>query len=122
VGELGALVPFILIVALFWLLIIRPASKRQKAVSRMQASLEVGAEVMLTSGLYATVVSLAGDRAEVEIAPGTVVTIARAAVGSVVTPTEPLDETDGYDELDGLDETGGVDDLDRRTIRDTEDR
>jgi len=119
VGELGALVPFVLIVALFWLLIIRPASKRQKAVSRMQASLEVGAEVMLTSGLYATVVALADDRAEVEIAPGTVVTIARAAVGSVVSPVEPLDEVDSYDGADGYDELDGSD---RPTARDTEDR
>ena len=112
-GELGAIVPFVLIAVLFWLLIIRPASKRQKAVSQMQSSLEIGDDVMLTSGVYATVVDLLDDRAEVEIAPGTVITVARGAVGSVVPPQ--------HDELDRSDRDP-LAELDDPARRDPEDR
>ncbi len=44
------LLPLVGIALLFWLFIIRPASRRQKELGRMQASLTVGDEVMLTSG------------------------------------------------------------------------
>ena len=50
--ELASLLPIIGIALLFWLLIIRPQSKRQKAVQSMQAGLQPGTEVMLTSGIF----------------------------------------------------------------------
>ena len=50
--ELVSLLPIIGIALLFWLLIIRPQSRRQKAVVAMQSALEPGTEVMLSSGVY----------------------------------------------------------------------
>lgn len=90
--ELVSLLPLVGIALLFWLLIIRPASRRAKELGRMQSSLEVGNEVMLTSGVYATIREVSDDRLGVEIAPGVVISVARGAVGTVVTPelaTEP---------------------------------
>lgn len=81
--ELVSLLPLVGIALLFWLLIIRPASRRQKELSRMQASLEVGDEVMLTSGVYGTLRELAGEHVRVEIADGVVIKVARGAVGSI---------------------------------------
>ena len=52
-SQLAQLLPLVGIALIFWLLIIRPAQRRQKALSRMQSSLSVGDEVMLTSGIYA---------------------------------------------------------------------
>ncbi len=80
------LVPWLWIAAIavvFWLLIIRPASKRQKEVMSLQASLKPGDDVVLTSGVFATVVALADDHLEVEVAPGVVLRVVRQAVGSV---------------------------------------
>ena len=89
------LLPLVGIVLLFWLFIIRPASRRQKELGRMQSSLSVGDEVMLTSGVYATVEQLEDDHVLVEIAEGVVIKVARGAVGNKVQQQEePDDEPD----------------------------
>ena len=94
-GELASFLPLVAIALLFWLMVVRPASRRQKAVARLQADLQPGQRIMLSSGIYGTVRSLADDRARVEIAPGTEIEVARAAISVVQTPTEPIDPTAG---------------------------
>ena len=61
--QLVSFLPLVAIALLFWLLVVRPASRRQKAVARLQADLQVGQRVMLSSGIFATVRSLDCDRA-----------------------------------------------------------
>jgi preprotein translocase subunit YajC len=82
-GLIGVL-PLIGIALVFWLLIIRPASRRNKDMRTMQSALSVGDQVMLTSGFFGTVRAVHDDRLEIELAPGIVVTVAKGAVGSVV--------------------------------------
>lgn len=84
--ELVSLLPIVGIALLFWLLIIRPASKRQKDLLRMQNSLNAGDEVMLTSGIYGRLVATYDDRLEVAIADGVTITVARGAIAQVVQP------------------------------------
>ena len=45
--ELASLLPLVAIGLLFWLLLIRPQSRRQRDVRQMQAALNVGDHVML---------------------------------------------------------------------------
>lgn len=90
--ELVQLLPLVGIALLFWLLVIRPASRRQRELTRMQSALSVGDEVILTSGVFGTLVELAEDRVGVEIAPGVVIHVARGAVGTVVPREEVLGE------------------------------
>ena len=94
-GELASFLPLVAIALLFWLMVVRPASRRQKAVAQLQADLQPGQRIMLSSGIYGTVRSLADDRARVEIAPGTEIEVARAAISVVQTPPEPTDPTAG---------------------------
>jgi preprotein translocase subunit YajC len=47
---------------------------------------------MMSSGVFGTVTSIADDRARLEIAPGTEIEIARAAIAKVDTP--PTGEVD----------------------------
>ncbi|MEI5675004.1 MULTISPECIES: preprotein translocase subunit YajC [Nocardioides] len=82
--EFAGLLPFAAIALLFWLLIIRPASKRQRELRGMQSSLSVGDEVMLTSGVFAHVTEVADDHLRVEIAEGVTIKVARGAVGSII--------------------------------------
>ena len=93
-NNLGALLPFVLIALVFWLLIVRPQRKRQQELSSTQASLEPGAEVMLGSGIFGTVVSLENETVHLEIAPGTTVKVARQAVIRVI-PVEPAEPPSG---------------------------
>jgi preprotein translocase subunit YajC len=58
----------------------------------MQSTLEVGDEVMLTSGIHGTVRGLDEGVAQVEIADGVTIRVARGAVGQVVREVEH-DET-----------------------------
>jgi preprotein translocase subunit YajC len=109
VSELASLLPLVAIALLFWLLLIRPASKRQRDVRLMQASLAVGDEVMLTAGIYGVLRSLDDDRVQVELAPGIVVEVARGAIGQKV-PSSAGVETErapeSTDTIDTTDTTG----------------
>ena len=58
----------------------------------MQSTLEVGDEVILTSGVFATVRDLDEDVAQVEIADGVTIKVARGAVGQVVRAEEAPDD------------------------------
>ncbi len=86
--QLTPLLPLAAIALLFWVLMVRPASRRQKAIAKLQADLQPGQRVMLTSGIYGTVQSLLDDRVFVEIASGTQIEVARAAVGVVERPVD----------------------------------
>jgi preprotein translocase subunit YajC len=75
-----ALVYFALLALAFFFLIVRPQRRRVAAHRAFVSALEVGDDVITTGGIYGTVRSLRGDAVELEVAPGIVVTIARAAV------------------------------------------
>lgn len=94
-SELGPLLPLVGIALLFWFLMIRPAQRRQREVRRMQSSLAVGDEVMLTSGIYGVLRSLDDERVHVELAAGVVVEVARGAVGQKVSPAAEPDSAEG---------------------------
>jgi len=65
---------------LFWAIVMRPARQQQKRVQQLQRDLEVGTEVVLSSGIFGTIRALTQGRAEIEVAPGTVITVARQVV------------------------------------------
>ena len=73
----------------FWAIVMRPARNQQKRVQSMQSSLEVDQEVVLSSGIFGTIRALEEGRVELEVAPGTVLTVARQAVVRVVEVEAP---------------------------------
>lgn len=96
------LLPLVGIALLFWLFIIRPASRRQKELGRMQSSLTVGDEIVLTSGVYGTVRELHDGYLLVEVAPGVSIKVARGAVGTIASKVDdPADEPDAADDRPG---------------------
>jgi preprotein translocase subunit YajC len=97
VNDLAALLPLVAILALFWFMVIRPQQRRQKEVASLQNSIQVGQRVMMSSGIFGTIISIVDDRARLEIAPGTQIEIARAAIAKVDEPaiTGTDDEVDG---------------------------
>lgn len=75
----------------FWLIVMRPARVQQRQVAKLQAEVEVGDEVIISAGIFGTVVAIEGDRVQLEVAPGTVITVARQVV--VRRAPEPEDES-----------------------------
>jgi preprotein translocase subunit YajC len=85
---------FLVIVALFvvfWLLLIRPQRRRQRAQDEMLASLRVGDEIVTAGGLYGEITAIEDDEVYVEIAEGVEVRVARRAIAGVM-PDEDEDE------------------------------
>ncbi len=64
----------------FWAIVMRPARTQQRRVQDLQSQLEVGQEVVLSAGIFGTIRSLSEGRVELEVAPGTVITVARQVV------------------------------------------
>ncbi len=93
--SLAELLPFVLIGGVFWLLVMRPGKKRRDEHNAMIATLEPGARIMTTAGLYGTVVTVSRELVSVEIAPGVVVEMVTQAIAKVLpelVDDEPLDE------------------------------
>ena len=86
----------VIVVALlgFWAIVMRPARMQQRQTAQLQAELEVGDEVIISAGIFGTVVALEDDRVRLEIAPGTVITAAR----QVVVRRAPDDDAPGEHE------------------------
>ena len=90
--SLGALLPILLIGVIFYLLILRPSRTRQKQQQQLMASLAPGAEIMTTAGVFGTIITVDDDEVTVEVAPGVVLRMVKAAVGRVVEPVEAIDD------------------------------
>ena len=76
-------ITLLFIVVLFaavYLLFIRPRQQRMRQQQTAARQLEVGDQVVTASGLYGRLVSLDADTAEVEVAPGVVISMMRRAV------------------------------------------
>ncbi|MEY4170584.1 MAG: hypothetical protein RLZ94_1657 [Actinomycetota bacterium] len=90
--SLGTLLPILLIGVVFYLLIMRPARNRQRKQAEMMSALNPGTRIMTTAGVYGTVVAIDEDDAEIEIAPGVVIRVVKAAIAKVIDPV-PSDST-----------------------------
>ena len=80
-NGLEQLLPFVLIAAVFWFLLIRPQRKRQTALMQTQRGLELGDEVLLGAGIVGRVAELPdGEYLVLEVAPGVRMKALRGAV------------------------------------------
>jgi preprotein translocase subunit YajC len=84
-GDRVSIIPIlVLLLVAMWLLVIRPQRARQKAVQQTLQALAPGTEVLTAGGLYGVVRDVADDEIRVEIAPDTVVRVARRAIAAVI--------------------------------------
>jgi preprotein translocase subunit YajC len=75
-----AIVYFALLALAFFFLIVRPQRRRVSTHRAFVSGLALGDDVVTTGGIFGTIRALRGDAVELEIAPGIVVTVARAAI------------------------------------------
>lgn len=106
--ALVQLLPLVLFIGIFWLIFVRPQTKKRREVAQMQNSLAVGDRVYLLSGIYGTVREISADRVDVEVADSVVVEVARAAIGG--TDNAPVEDDDQLaeahdDDLNDADDT-----------------
>ena len=96
----STLILILIVVVAFYFLMIRPQQRRKQAAAQQSNNVEPGARVRTTAGMYATVVDTDGDDVILEVAPGVEVRYMKRAIMEVVSPGEPVDET----EMDADDE------------------
>src|SRR4051812_1868859 len=95
---MGPLIILILLFFVMYTVMIRPQQRRAREHQALIAAVQVGEEVMTTAGIFGPVTSIDGDVISVEIAPGTVMRVARAAIGRRIMPDEPELEESSYDD------------------------
>jgi preprotein translocase subunit YajC len=87
---LMSLVPFVFILVIMWIMIIRPQRQKVKAHEEMVKNIRRGDTVVTSGGLIAKVTKVVSDtELEIEIAEGVKARVVRATVGEVRAKGEP---------------------------------
>lgn len=68
----------------FYLLVIRPAQKRQAEALALLSRLAVGQEVMTTAGIFGTLVAIDDDSVQLAVAPGVELKYAKGAIARIL--------------------------------------
>jgi preprotein translocase subunit YajC len=71
---------FALLAVAFFFVVVLPQRRRLAAHRNFVAALAVGDEVITTGGVFGTIRTVSDDRVGLEVAPGTVLTVARLAI------------------------------------------
>ena len=80
VSPLVQLIPFALVLAIFYFVILLPMKRRQKKVQEFLSALKVGDKVVTSGGIYGSIARLGDDAVQLQIAPNVRVDISRAAI------------------------------------------
>ncbi len=83
-NMLGALLPFVLVFVIFYLLIIMPQRKKQKKHMDLVENLKPGDRIVTTAGIFGTVMGVQKDRIELKIAANVKIDITKSAVGVIL--------------------------------------
>lgn len=95
---------------LFWLMIVRPARRQQARTKDLQRDLNIGDEVLLSSGIFGTVEHIGDDRIRLEIADGVAIEVAKQAVVRKVSADQPEQAaTEAPETPDSTESTDGED-------------
>jgi len=87
-------VPFVLVLAIFYFIILLPMRKKQQKVQTFLESLKVGDRVITTGGIYGQVTKLGRETVQLQIADKLRIEVAKASIGGyqgqppVVEPSE----------------------------------
>jgi preprotein translocase subunit YajC len=82
-GALGGLVPMLLIIAVFYMLLIRPQQKRQRELQQTISQLKAGDRIVTTGGIIGTITTIRDTRLLIRSADKSILEIARTAVAGL---------------------------------------
>lgn len=88
-----SLIPLLIIFVLFYMLIIRPQSKRIKEHQELVGGLKTGDKVVTGGGIFATVVKVNDNEVTLEIAPGVNVKAQKHTISTLQDMPKPANDT-----------------------------
>ncbi len=78
--------PFVLIIGVFYLLLIRPNQKKQQTWQQMLSNLKPGDKVTTTGGIRGTILTIKDDAIQLRIPPDNIkIEVIKGAIASVTT-------------------------------------
>jgi preprotein translocase subunit YajC len=82
--SLAGLLPLVLVFVVFYFLLIRPQTKRQKEHREMVAALQKGDEVTTAGGLLGKVTEVKDNFVKIEVAANVILTVQKHTVSAVM--------------------------------------
>ena len=92
--TLTSVVPFILIIAIFYFFIIRPQNKKQKGTQKMIDALKKGDKVVTIGGIHGLVSQTKEKTVIIKVDEGVKIEVNRSAIAGVVTDNAPASKSD----------------------------
>ena len=74
------LIPFALVLGIFYFVILLPMKRRQKKVQEFLDGLKVGDRVVTTGGIFGSITKITDQSIQLQIAPNVRVDVSRAAI------------------------------------------
>ncbi|KUO94840.1 preprotein translocase subunit YajC [Ferroacidibacillus organovorans] len=84
VKQLEALIPYLFLLGILYVFILRPQQKRQKERNNLMASLAVGNRVVTIGGLHGTVTAIEGQTVTIAVDGNAKLTFEKSAISRVV--------------------------------------
>ncbi len=83
-GMISTVIMFALIIFIFYFMIIRPQSKRQKERQKMLEAMKKGDKIVTSGGLHGKIVGMEDKTVLVEIADNVKVKVEKSAVSAII--------------------------------------
>jgi preprotein translocase subunit YajC len=81
--------PFLLIIAVFYMMLVRPNQKKQKQWQEMLGSLKSGDRITTTGGIRGTILSIKDDAVQLRVPPDNLrIEVVKSAIAAVTTTQE----------------------------------
>ncbi|MGE3491048.1 MAG: preprotein translocase subunit YajC [Vicinamibacterales bacterium] len=80
VSPLVQLIPFALVLAIFYFVILLPMKKKQKKVQEFLEALKVGDKVVTSGGLYGSIAKIGDQVVQLQVAPNVRMDVSKAAI------------------------------------------
>jgi preprotein translocase subunit YajC len=109
-SSITFLLLIVVVFAGFYMLLIRPQRRRQQQVQQQQKTVNPGATVRTTAGMYATVVDVDDNDVVLEVAPGVHVRYMKRAIMEVVSSGDEVPESTEYVADDAVSAEDGLND------------
>ncbi|XID93631.1 preprotein translocase subunit YajC [Paenibacillaceae bacterium WGS1546] len=93
-GIWMTLLPFVLMFAIFYFLLIRPQQKKQKQRGAMLNALKKGDKVVTIGGLHGTITEITDDTVVLKVNDVTKLTFDRSSVNNVTARSEKSEESE----------------------------
>lgn len=87
-GGLSGMLMIVAMIAIFYFVMIRPQSKKQKELKRQRESMQKGDRVVTAGGIHGKIKDIRDAEVMVEIAPSVEIKVDKASVFPVVADTK----------------------------------